>query len=227
MGRRAWIGLALVIVAGAGCTGLEEHKIDVRNRLLARQAWKNLRDVYCDVDYPEDFGKGFRQAYFDVAGGTNGCPPVLPPREYWTVNFVNPLGHRRVHAWYEGYKYGATVAEQDGIGIWLTVPTGKASPPVELDLEPLLKADAEADKRDKEAVGDSSSSQDEKKAPAPKPSEPPPSVTPGPPVVEPPPTPATEPPPAVKEVLRPATKPSIPKASSKGIKPAIPVAPGQ
>lgn len=124
------------LLALAGCAELQEDKIDGRNRYLARRAWEQLQVVYKDFDYTDDFGRGFKQGYFDVASGGNGCPPMLPPKHYWSVKYASPKGHQRTHAFFEGYRYGAIVAEQDGVGIWISLPTSRPGLPQQAPFRP-------------------------------------------------------------------------------------------
>ncbi|MFO0944594.1 MAG: hypothetical protein U1D30_01410 [Planctomycetota bacterium] len=124
------------LLALAGCAELQEDKIDGRNRYLARRAWEQLQVVYKDFDYTDDFGRGFKQGYFNVASGGNGCPPMLPPKHYWSVKYASPKGHQRTHAYFEGYRYGAIVAEQDGVGIWISLPTSRPGLPQEAPFRP-------------------------------------------------------------------------------------------
>lgn len=199
--------LAAMALLQSGCGALNEYKIDSRNHLLARRAWNCLEDVYRDVEYPYDFGRGFRAGYFNVAGGGNGCPPVLPPRKYWTVNLVNPLGHRRTHAWFEGFKYGAMVAEQDGVGVWITLPTGHPEPPPPIDIAEMLEAAKQATKTP--AIEPSDEGRGPAEAPAAE-------ETKAAPKSEPP-------PPAAKGTDSPRAAPSAPEASTEP-KAAIPQA---
>lgn len=118
----------LTLLLASGCADFQQEKIEARNRYLARTAWENLEVVYEHMEFTEDFGRGFREGYYDVCNGGNGCPPVIPPRQYWSVKYASPRGHQQTHAWFEGYRYGAVVAEQDGVGIWVTLPTSTPAP---------------------------------------------------------------------------------------------------
>lgn len=115
--------LVLAIALGAsGCAEFQELKIDNRNRYLAKEAWGSLQETYECMNFEKDFGRGFRQGYYDVASGGDGCPPVLPPRRYWSVRYMNMDGRARTEAWFSGFRYGALVAEQDGVGIFMQLP---------------------------------------------------------------------------------------------------------
>lgn len=115
--------VCLVAVLLSGCAELQEMKIDFRHRYLAKEAWESLQDCYGEMNYEADFGRGFREGYFDVANGGNGCPPPLPPQRYWSVRYMNTAGRERTEAWFQGFRYGAMVAEQDGIGQFMELPT--------------------------------------------------------------------------------------------------------
>lgn len=222
---------ASAVFALAGCTNLNEFKIDQRNHALARRAWNCVKDVYRDIEFPSDFAAGFKQAYVDVASGGNGCPPVLPPRSYWTVDYASPEGHRRTQTWFEGYKYGATVAEQDGIGVWITLPTGHPQPGPPIDLTPILDLEKQEEKKasekpkpapveppkpEKSGPKVEKPSPEERPSPPAKPAEPPAKQTPAPEVKK------AAPPKDVKKAAPPAVeqKPEKPETAKKASKPA-------
>lgn len=125
MNLRRLLLSGLTLLAVTGCAEFQEEKIEARNHYLAKVAWENLEVVYEHMDFTDDFGRGFREGYYDVCNGGNGCPPVIPPRRYWSVKYASPRGHQQTHAWFEGYRYGAVVAEQDGVGIWVSLPTSR------------------------------------------------------------------------------------------------------
>jgi hypothetical protein len=107
----------------AGCAEFQEAKIELRNRYLAKEAWRSLRETHGAMNYEKDFGRGFREGYHNVASGGLGCPPVLPPQRYWSVRYMNMEGRARTEAWFAGFRYGAMVAEQDGVGLFMELPT--------------------------------------------------------------------------------------------------------
>jgi hypothetical protein len=116
-------GLALISLGLTGCAEIQEMKINVRNRYLSKEAWESLRETNDCMNFESDFGRGFRAGYYDVANGGNGCPPPLPPQRYWSVRYMSLKGRERTEAWFAGYRYGAMVAQQDGIGTFLELPT--------------------------------------------------------------------------------------------------------
>ena len=80
--RSRWSLLGLVLpvflMTMTGCAELQESKISLRNRYLSKEAWKDLREEYCSMNFEKDFGRGFRAGYYDVACGGNGCPRLTP-----------------------------------------------------------------------------------------------------------------------------------------------------
>ncbi|MBY0587454.1 hypothetical protein K2X85_09775 [bacterium] len=121
--RLSMLGLAIASVGLTGCAEIQELKINTRNRYLASEAWETLRETSECMNYESDFGRGFRAGYYDVANGGNGCPPPLPPERYWSVRYMSLVGRERTEAWFAGFRYGALVAQQDGIGVFLELPT--------------------------------------------------------------------------------------------------------
>ena len=87
MSVRWSLGLLAFGLLVGGCADLQELKIDARNKYLAREAWDDLQTTYGCMNYEKDFGRGFRDGYFDVAEGGEGCPPVLPPQRYWSARY--------------------------------------------------------------------------------------------------------------------------------------------
>lgn len=80
-------------------------------RGVARQ---HLSALYgCDENEPWptcDFQAGFCEAYADVAMGSNGVVPVVPPAPYWKSCQRTAEGHQRAQEWLSGYTIGASHA---------------------------------------------------------------------------------------------------------------------
>ncbi len=93
-----------------------EAVLVMRNRNLSTKAWHKRKHHFCNENYSADFAAGFRQGYEDVANGSNGCTPAMPPRSYWSWEFQSGEGQARTSAWFSGYPQGARAAEEDGIG---------------------------------------------------------------------------------------------------------------
>lgn len=90
--------------------------IGQRNAAWAARAWHLRKHHFCNEKYLDDFCAGFRAGYMDVAGGSNGCTPSFPPREYWGWKYQSAEGQGQVAAWFSGYPHGARAAEEDGVG---------------------------------------------------------------------------------------------------------------
>ena len=74
------------------------------NRILNRQQWQ-LKKLM-----PADYKMGFRQAFVDVAHGSDGELPAVAPSVYWNTHFRNESGQRRAECWFAGYRAGAAAA---------------------------------------------------------------------------------------------------------------------
>jgi hypothetical protein len=130
--RLAWGLLATLAVSGAcGCTAFQgvndylayndsvnDFVLGWRNSVWARQAWHERKGQFYGQPYFSAFGTGFRAGYENVASGGNGCPPAIPPRDFWTWKYQNPEGQAQVAAWFAGFPYGARAAEEDGAGLY-------------------------------------------------------------------------------------------------------------
>lgn len=93
-----------------------EWVVGQRDSAWAAKAWHLRKHHFCNERYLKDFSEGFRAGYADVAGGSNGCTPAFPPRQYWGWRYQSPEGQARVAAWFSGYPHGARAAEEDGVG---------------------------------------------------------------------------------------------------------------
>lgn len=148
MSQRRWI-LGGMILASMfmlpGCIATWTRVRDLRdelmihhnNRRLARDAWNACRKVYRDLPWREDFEMGFKRGYTDRASGLNGCPPALPPRRYWTAKNMGMHGIERTNTWFDGYRHGVAVAEQDGVADLSRIPTSipmGPPPPAVMDM---------------------------------------------------------------------------------------------
>jgi hypothetical protein len=125
----AVLGLAFGVAGLTGCTplrGLREYVeyndacndfvMGWRNSAWARQAWHERKHMYVGEPQFVAFGQGFRDGYADVASGSSGCVPPLPPRRYWTWQYQTGEGQAKVAAWFAGYPHGAKAAQEDGAG---------------------------------------------------------------------------------------------------------------
>ena len=135
--RRSWraalLSLACLSLAcpSSGCVAFVTQMRDLRddtaiahkNRYLAKEAWCAVSGAYAGTPCLEDFECGFRTGYCDVADGKNGCPPAVPPRKYWRAKYQGEIGVQQVEQWFEGYRHGVSVAQQDGIVNIRRIPT--------------------------------------------------------------------------------------------------------
>ena len=147
--------LVLVVFASfaftiAGCSafrGINEHfqyndetddfMIGSRIGMKAHRAWLAHCTEFAGHHHWFTFGKGFRAGYTNVASGGNGCPPPVPPRNYWSWIYQTEKGQARVSAWFEGYPYGALAAEEDGAGDYRQV---QVSYPIKTQYSPEFRA---------------------------------------------------------------------------------------
>lgn len=129
-----WVGISLTCCTGCTVivTQLKDRRDDFAihrtNRYIAHEAWAGVRECYEDLPCRVDFEKGFKRGYSDRASGLNGCPPALPPRRYWRAKLMGHEAIERANAWFDGYRHGVVVAEQDGNADLARVPT--SVPPV-------------------------------------------------------------------------------------------------
>ncbi len=134
--RVLWTLAACVLVgAGGGCSTLQgvrdyvqyndctdDFVVGWRNYVWSNKAWHAHKAQYACEAQLHDFGEGFRAGYRDVAAGSNGCPPPLPPRSYWSWKYQSPEGQAKIAAWFAGYPHGAQAAEADCAGNWGQIP---------------------------------------------------------------------------------------------------------
>jgi len=81
----------------------------------SRRAWAVAEPYYADQPCYEHFRRGFKDGYVAVGMGASGCPPTLPPKEYWHPSFRNDEGRTLIAAWYNGYAAGAQAANSIGL----------------------------------------------------------------------------------------------------------------
>ena len=89
-----------------------------RNRVWSSQAWHENQELAADQRFPGDFEAGFLDGYAAAGQGSDGCPPPIPPRKYWSWKYQTPEGQGKVAAWYAGWPHGARAAEEDGTTTW-------------------------------------------------------------------------------------------------------------
>lgn len=71
----------------------------------------HLAKIYSKTCRPtRDYQAGFEQAYVDVALGSDGTSPAMPPPPYWKSCHRTVEGHQRSEEWLAGYSAGAEQA---------------------------------------------------------------------------------------------------------------------
>ncbi len=87
-----------------------------RVRCMAKSSWKGSERAYACVEaHLDDFKHGYIDGYVAVSLGKSLCPPVLPPKKYWSTCYSNPRGKVETVAWFDGYHHGVTAAISDGM----------------------------------------------------------------------------------------------------------------
>lgn len=118
--------VCLGLLTSVGCSGpnpwLRCHQVPFYNRKIddlvaskvARDAARqHMTQMYKRDCWPgRDFQAGFEQAYVDVAMGSDGVVPVVPPGPYWNSCRRTESGHAAGQEWLQGYEAGASRAMQ-------------------------------------------------------------------------------------------------------------------
>lgn len=103
----------------------DDFVLSWRNSAWASQAWHVHKNQFVGQHYLRAFGDGYRAGYIDVASGSGGCTPALPPRKYWSWKYQTPEGQAKVAAWFAGYPHGAKAAEEAMAGHFSQIQTSE------------------------------------------------------------------------------------------------------
>ena len=117
--------LLLLSLPALGCVGLPRVHQEVALTSLVKKAYRAEPGTPKSSQYARHFERGWKQAYYDVSRGADGCPPSVPPESYWSIKYQNPEGCRRIAAWFEGYECGVLAAQRDGRQLFADVPIGE------------------------------------------------------------------------------------------------------
>lgn len=127
MTKTTTLSALLAITLLSGCSefrdGIDDTAISMKNRTRALGSWAVSRGMYDGIEHRRHFGKGYRDGYFDVAMGGNGCQPTLPPREYWGSWYQTERGLAQVEAYFDGHEHGAMAGRDDGAAEFHSIPT--------------------------------------------------------------------------------------------------------
>ena len=115
---------SLLMMMATGCAGLGDLQQEIARKELVHDAYRCEQAEPGSVKYARHFERGWRQGYYDVTKGGDGCPPSVPPQQYWTVKYQNAEGCRQIATWYNGYRRGVTAARRDGRHLYSGVPVG-------------------------------------------------------------------------------------------------------
>ncbi|MCA9076488.1 MAG: hypothetical protein KDA93_15790 [Planctomycetaceae bacterium] len=125
------LAAALLVGLFSGCAQLydpiDEAKIHFRSCLQSQISWQKQRQQFQNVLYRHHFGRGYRAGYLSVCQGGNGCPPTLPPREYWTSHYQDAVGRAQSVEWFNGFAEGALAAQMDGRDRFSEIVTSHAA----------------------------------------------------------------------------------------------------
>lgn len=103
----------IALLGSSGCATMNEFCDELAVRAMVRQA----QHEYCVPSHlgPAEavhFRSGWREGYYSVATGGDGCPPLVPPKKYWKL--VHPHRGAQVDIWYRGFACGAAAAHSEG-----------------------------------------------------------------------------------------------------------------
>ena len=108
------------------CGGYESVKDELVTRSAAKSyARKQLTGMSFESGFSidSDFKRGFINAYEDLAAGSDGTIPAVPPKRYWSVHYRNAEGCTKAESWFAGYEEGIQTAQASGLFQYNTVPT--------------------------------------------------------------------------------------------------------
>ena len=99
-----------------------------RARTACKRGTSGARVKHCYADEPnlKAFGEGFRAGFIHIKNGGNGCPPLLPPRKYWSsCCYRGCQGQAASVSWFNGFSQGVTQGLYDGVAGCNTIVTSR------------------------------------------------------------------------------------------------------
>jgi hypothetical protein len=123
--------LALAVVAvwvtSSGCVTLRNCQSWCANKWTAHSAYKDCACPPECISSERDYRKGWKDGYYEVATGGEGCLPPLPPECYWTPRYECDQGRAAIQTWYRGYQDGAHAAISHGVQQYNFLPSPHAA----------------------------------------------------------------------------------------------------
>ncbi len=132
--------LAMVVIAfmpgcvpwARGIRTIDESVTDWRDFVWGKRAFYQRYGH----DQTGPFMDGFLEGYHDMLQGGDGCPPVVPPRRYWSWKYQSAGGQGAVSDWFNGYSAGVAAAKEDGLSNLCRIPVssqynGSSSVPIQ------------------------------------------------------------------------------------------------
>ena len=127
MNKRTLLTL-LILVGGmaiaGGCTSFSRCSEEMTLLDTAKRAYRHSGAAApkSGTKFSRHFERGWQQGYYNVSKGMGDCPPSVPPEAYWSIRYKNPDGCRKIAAWYDGFRAGATAAQCDARDQFSDVP---------------------------------------------------------------------------------------------------------
>ncbi len=108
--KRWKLGFNLLMLTGlaGGCASMgdfaDERLLTARFTSGANQAFGSYEATQgAPIPCRNHFADGFKAGYLDVANGGKGCPPVVPPKRYWSACYMTPKGQQAAQQWFAGF----------------------------------------------------------------------------------------------------------------------------
>lgn len=101
---------AVLLVLAPGCIGWHKAAENAGLQSQIRAAYVRSGQPMPLGPYARHYERGWKQAYHDVARGSNGSVPTLPPAVYTGHRCPNGTRYRNIAAWYSGYECGLNAA---------------------------------------------------------------------------------------------------------------------
>ena len=121
--------LLATLATSTGCRSVGDYQSQWAMKCRMHESYKVAGSPPSGWEPARHYERGWKTGYADVASGSDGCAPAVPPHCYWSFKYQNAEGQVAVQTWFQGYEDRALAAKNEGVQQYNYLPSPYRSTP--------------------------------------------------------------------------------------------------